>query len=287
MKPRMNTEGHGRFPTGRSSCRWKHAIFIGVRLCSSVVAFLLVVSQALAHGPDLLEGVGFDQRPGAQLPREAAFVDEGGRHLTLGQALDGKPSVLVLGYLGCRDLCPTTLAGVTRALDASGLAPGRDYRGLFVSIDPRETAADLARAKRERIAAADRGAWTFLRGDGAAIAALAKAAGFRYRYEPERDAFAHAAGFAVLTPRGEISRDFLGMAYDPASLGSALRAAGGGAVARPASPLLLLCYHFDPLTGRYTLAILDMLRGVIALFLGAAAFCFWRRHRKPRAEPQP
>jgi protein SCO1/2 len=254
------------------------------------IALLCAAASALqvqAHGPDLLEGVGFDQHPGARLPREVALVDDAGRHVTLGEALDGKPSVLVLGYLACRDLCPTTFAGVTRALDASGLEPGRDYRGVFVSIDPRETVSGLAREKGERIAAADRGAWTFLRGDGPAIAALAKAVGFRYRYEPKRDTFAHAAGFAVVTPHGVISRYLLGVSYDPATLGTALRDARAEALAPPAPPLLLLCYHFDPLTGRYTLAIVDILRGAIALFLAIAGFFAWRRYRAPHPGPRP
>jgi protein SCO1/2 len=267
-------------------CQWPRChIFlklICVHLCSSVVPLLFgllaVAPVALAHGPDIAKDVGFEQHPGAQLPRGDAFVDERGRRVTFGEALGARPAVLVLGYLACKDLCPPTLAGVTQALDASGLAPGRDYRALFVSIDPRETVSTLGREKAERIGAPDRAAWTFLRGDSSSIAKLAHAVGFRYRYERARDAFAHAAGFAVVTPEGAISRYFLGVRFDPASLASALRDAGRERVAPPASPLLLLCYHFDPATGRYTLTILGILRAVIAaMFAAGAAWWAWRR----------
>jgi protein SCO1/2 len=240
--------------------------------------------DAHAHGPDVLKGVGFDQHPGAQLPKSVALVDDAGRRVTFGHALGAKPAVLVLGYLACKDLCPTTLAGLTRALDASGMKAGRDYRGLFVSIDPREKVAELAHEKGARIPQVDRAGWTFLRGDSKSIATIAHAVGFRYRYEPERDAFAHAAGFTIVTPAGDVSRYFLGVAYDPSSLASALRDAGKDAVAPPASPLLLLCYHFDPTTGRYTLRILDILRAAIAAFFIAIAFVAWRRWRRPRRE---
>src|SRR6185503_18531383 len=119
--------------------------------------------------------------------------------------------------------------------------------------------------KAERIGARARGAWTFLRGEAPAIARLAQGVGFRYRYEPARDAFAHAAGFVG------------------GALATALRDAGAGAEGPAASPLLLLCYHFDPRTGRYTLAILDLLRAAIAVFFAGIALWAWRQHRRRRA----
>ncbi|HEX3098528.1 MAG TPA: SCO family protein [Usitatibacter sp.] len=257
----------------------------GRGLAFAAAVFLTALgARAHAHGPDPAEGVAFEPRLGARLPMRLAFTDEAGRDLPLGQVLDGKPAVLVMGYLACKDLCPTTLAGVTQALDASGLAPGRDYRALFVSIDPRESAADLLREKDARIAAASRGAWAFLRGDPPAVARLASAEGFRYRYEPGHDAFAHPAGFTVITPDGVVSRDFPGVRFDPQAVATALREAGQGDVGPPASPLLLLCYHFDPATGRYTLRILDILNVAIAVFLAGAAAWAWRlrvRRRRP------
>jgi len=255
------------------------------RRAARIAAAALVAAPAAAwaHGPDPAQGVGFAPRLGAQLPVQLTFTDDAGRDLPLARALGGKPAVLVLGYLACKDLCPTTLAGVTQALDASGLAPGRDYRAVFVSIDPRETLADLRREKVARIAAVSRTAWTFLRGDARAVDRLARAEGFRYRYEPERDAFAHAAGFAVVTPEGVVSRDFPGVRFDARAVGTALREAGQGGIGAPPSPLLLLCYHFDPLTGRYTLAVLGALRAAIAVFLAGAAFWAWRlRARRAR-----
>jgi protein SCO1/2 len=247
----------------------------------------VVPVQAFAHGPDIAKDVGFEQHPGAQLPLAAAFVDDAGHATTLGSALHAKPTVLVLGYLACQDLCPMTLAGVTQALDRSGLEAGRDYRGVFVSIDPRETGDAMREAKRMRVGPADRAAWTFLRGDQASVDRLAKAVGFRYRYEPRHDTFAHAAGFAVVTPEGAISKYFLGVRFDPAKLAASLRDARAESIAPTGNPLLLLCYHFDPTTGRYTLAILDILRAVIAAFFVIAASWAWRHHRHRVREARP
>src|SRR5439155_1083672 len=84
---------------------------------------------------------------------------EQGGEAPLAARLQGKPAVLVLGYLGCKDLCPLTLSGALEALSASGLEPGRDYRAAFVSIDSRDDRGALAREKEARIALAALAAW--------------------------------------------------------------------------------------------------------------------------------
>jgi protein SCO1 len=60
---------------------------------------------------------------------------------------------------------------------------------------------------------------------------------------------------------------------------TALDQAAQGKAGTLTDRLLLLCYHFDPLTGRYTLAILHILDGLIALSFVAAAFFAWRHVR--------
>lgn len=221
-------------------------------------------------------GVAFEQRLGARAPLATRLVDERGRGVALGDEIDGtRPTVLVMGYLTCRDLCPMTFTGVDEALRHANL-PMRDYRALFVSLDPRE-AARVGQHKEERVGAQTRDAWTFLGGEPGAIRAIANAVGFRFRYDADRDAFAHPAGFVVLTPQGLVSRYFFGVRFDPAEVALAIHDAARGVAGAPASPLLMLCYHFDPETGRYSLAILDILRAVAAAFLLALAGWAWGR----------
>ncbi len=249
-------------------------------------ACLLGAAAARAHDDGFSaahpgQGIAFEQHLDAPLPRDLRFVDEAGKRVTLASEL-GKPTVLVLGYLACRDLCPLTLEGAAEALDRGGLAPGTDYRALFVSIDPRATPAMLLTARDARLAARDRGAWTFLAGDAKSVAALASAVGFHYRYDAAHDDYAHPAGFVVATPGGRVARYFFGVRYDAGAVASALRDAADGAPSRLASPLLLLCYHYDPLTGSYTLTVLGVLRVLGAAFLLAALVWAWRQRRAGR-----
>jgi protein SCO1/2 len=59
--------------------------------------------------------------------------------------------------------------------------------------------------------------------------------------------------------------------------------ASANKVGDPADRLLLYCYHYDPATGKYGLAILNVMRlgGIVTLLcMGAMALVFWRRNKK-------
>jgi protein SCO1/2 len=248
-----------------------------------LVLLALASLMARAHvGPHPEAGIAFEQHRGARVPTADTFRDASGARTTLGHAIGGKPAVLVLGYARCRDLCALTVPGAAEALDRAGLVPGRDYEAVFASIDPREDAGTLAQVA-ERVPHADRIAWHVVGGDQASVRALADAVGFRYRYEPGRDAFAHPEGLVVLSPDGRVSRYFFGVRFDPGDMRKAIEEAERGRTGGLAQQLVLLCYHFDPTTGRYTLRILDILRIVIAACAMGAAVYAWKLTRRARA----
>ena len=242
-----------------------------------LLGFCLPVACAHAH-TDAPGAFRFEQRLEAPLPLALQFTDETGRTGALGDRIKQVPLVMVLGYLRCPNLCATTLAGMTEALTRSGLRADRDYRALFVSIDPRDQPSDAAAAKTERIPPAQRAAWRFLTGTNASIAPLAQALGFHYSYDARRQEYAHPAGFVVVTPAGAIARYFPGVRFDPRELRSAQADAAQGRAGTFAGELLLLCHQLDP-AGRYTATILNALRAAIGLFLVVGAVFLWRMRR--------
>jgi protein SCO1/2 len=52
----------------------------------------------------------------------------------------------------------------------------------------------------------------------------------------------------------------LGAGFTGGDLRAAVLRAGDGGIAQAALPILLVCFHFDSTTGRYTLAIVKLLR---------------------------
>src|ERR1044071_5938289 len=55
--------------------------------------------------PPALKKVGIDQKLNEQVPLDAAFKDEQGREVRLGQFFKGKPVVIALVYYTCPMLC--------------------------------------------------------------------------------------------------------------------------------------------------------------------------------------
>ena len=57
----------------------------------------------------------------------------------------------------------------------------------------------------------------------------------------------------MLTPDGRLSRYLFGIEYGPRDLRFGIVEASAGKVGTPVDALLLYCYHYDPMTGRYGL----------------------------------
>jgi protein SCO1/2 len=250
------------------------------------VVSLLLCTPLRAQTP---AGVGFDQRLDAQVPLDLAFRDDGGRAARLGDLLAGKPAILALVYYRCPMLCTETLNGLVRALRALSFDAGRQFDVVVVSIDPRETAALAAAKKKLYVERYGRtsGAkgWTFLTGDEASIRRLAAAVGFRYVYDADLRQYAHATGLVVLTPDGRVSRYLYGVEYPAGDLRLALVEAAAGKIGTPVDLLLLYCYHYDPLSGRYGLVVTRVLRaaGALTVLLLAALILGLSARRRAEA----
>ena len=235
--------------------------------------------SAHALSSNELNRIGFDQHIGQQLSREVVFRNESGQVVSLGNYFGTKPTLLVLGYSRCPMLCTFINTGLIAALQELRLDVGKDFNVLDVSIDPRETSSAAAAKKNIYIKRYGRqgaaSGWHSLTGDAAAIAQVTNQAGFRFAYDPQTKEFAHPSGFIILTAEGKISRYFFGVNFDPKELRAALLAASANKNGSLVRELVLLCYHYNPITGKYGATILNVLRVCgIATVLGLAAFIF-------------
>ena len=102
--------------------------------------------------------------------------------------------------------------------------------------------------------------WHFLTGEQAAITALTDSVGLKYAYDSRSKSFAHPVGVVLLTPEGRIARYLYGMDFPPRDLRLALYEASQGKISNPITPILLLCYHYDVSTGKYTNIALSLVR---------------------------
>jgi protein SCO1/2 len=245
----------------------------------------------LAQSPPSPEAVGIDQRLGSAVTLDAVFRDEHGAPTTLREAAGGKPILLVLVYYRCPMLCNQILNGLQEAVVGMNLRSGEHFRVLAVSFDPRET-ADLAAGRKARCLKALGSAgherdWRFLTGTAEATERLCRETGFRVLYDAGTSLYTHASALLVLTPQGRISRYFMGITYRPRDVKLAIEEASEGKVGRLSDRILLLCYQYDPASGRYTLAVWRLLRAaaiatvtVLVLLIG---ILLWIRRRAARS----
>lgn len=266
------------------------------RILEKAVLLLVVgagaAADAAAQSPPnaraVLDEVGIDQRLDAQVPRQLTFRDASGQAVKIDDYLGDKPVVLAPVYYECPMLCTLVLNGLVRALRTLSFDAGDEFDVVAVSFDPDES-PQLAEAKKRTYLrkygrSSSAHGWHFLTGEEPAIRELLAAVGFRYRYDADADQYAHAAGIIVLTPEGRVSRYFYGVEYSARDLRLGLVEASSGNIGTVADQVLLLCYHYDPTTGKYGLLIMRVIRvaGLLTVLMlcGGIALLLRRERRQ-------
>jgi protein SCO1/2 len=271
-------------PFSRISCARATGAFM--------LALAVFPASAQQYGlPAMIRGVGIDQNLNAQIPLDLTFKDETGQAVRLGRYFRQKPVVLALVYYECPMLCDMVLNGLTHTMEQVSLNLGSDFDVVTVSFNPKES-WQLAAAKKANYAekykrqGAAQG-WHFLTGEEPAIKQLADTAGFHYKYDPITKQYAHASGIMVLTPEGKIARYYYGIDYKARDFRLGLVEASQNKIGDLADQVLLFCYHYDPMTGKYG-AIIQNVTKVLgsATVLGLGALVFFLVRRGTDAEPR-
>jgi protein SCO1 len=250
-------------------------------------------SLVAAHDepPPALRSVDLKQNLGAQVPLDLKFKDETGAEVGLKDYFGRRPVILTFVYYNCQDLCPLVLDGLVRSMRPLSFNLGEQFDVITVSFDPADTPA-LAAAKKSdfvnQYARTGSGiGWHFLTGEETAIRRLTDVAGFHYKYESSENRFGHATGILLLTPGGKISRYFYGIEFSPRDLRLGLIEASAGKIGSAIDQLLLFCYHYDPLSGKYNFIITNSIRagGVVTVVALAAFILIMMRRERARGLP--
>jgi protein SCO1/2 len=251
----------------------------------AVVAPSPAAAQPMAPARVVSE-VGIDQKLDQQLPLDLTFRDESGKTVKLGDYFGKKPVLLSLVYYECPGLCTMTLNGMASSFKPMDFTVGKEFDVVTVSFDPTEK-PELAAAKKAQYVKqygrpeAERG-WHFLTGDEAEIKQLTRAAGFRYVYDVNTKQYAHGAAIMLTTPQGKLSRYFYGLEYSTRDLRLGLVEASEDRIGTVADAVTLLCYQYDPKSGKYGWAVMRTIQAgaiVTMLSLGTFMFVMFRRER--------
>jgi len=245
-------------------------------------ADLSQIGQVRMNTPiNAAKDISFNQMLKAYLPLDTTFTDESGAVVPLKNYFGKKPVILMMPFYRCPGICTQELNGLTELMkdERFPYRVGRDFEAIIISINPKES-PDLATAKKKEYLDAlnqpgAESGWRFLTGNQANIKKIADTIGYKFVYDPKTDQYAHAAGFVILTPEGEVSRYFFGVGYDPRDAKLALTEAGKGKVGTVIDQFILACYHYDPATGTYgpkVFALLQIAGFATVGLLGAFIF---------------
>lgn len=247
-------------------------------------------AQRANRTPEQLENVGVEQKPGATVPTDLSFTNEQGETVRLGQYFDGStPVMLTLNYHRCPQLCRIQLRKFAEALSGLSWTAGEEFEILTVDINPKE-GPEMARKAQERYSAPLKtpektlDGWHFLTGEAQSIQTLADSVGIHYKpLEGKSQQFAHPAAIVFLSGSGTISRYFTTLSPASGDLRTALVEASNGTVGNVVDQAFLACAQFNPDSNSYSASAFKIMRYgsvVIALFMGAALFVFWRREKE-------
>jgi protein SCO1 len=241
--------------------------------------------------PQVLQKVAVSQHLNQQLPLDAAFVDETGKPVKLGDYFGKHPALLSLVYYTCPMLCSEELDGITSSLEMVKLTPGKDFDVVVISIDPSDTPDAAAKSKALYVKRYGRpetaAGWHFLTGQRPAIDAVTNAVGFGYVRVPGPDGklsqFAHASSIEIVTPEGKLAQYYLGVEYSPKDMLLGLIDASGNKIGSPVANILTYCYHYDPNMNKHSLIIARVVQfgGMITVAgLGGFMFLMFRKDVK-------
>ena len=255
-----------------------------------------VFAQILQDLPEVAKGIGVEQKLGDDLPLHLEFDDDHNNHIQLGELFKpNRPVLLSFNYSDCPQLCVVQLNNLASALQYIDLVPGQDFEMVSVSLDPTEQARQSRETKLKYVTAygnldsAD--GWHFLRGTKQTIGELAQACGFRYKYIPEQRIYSHPSAFIFCTPDGRIARYLDGLDGKlETSLKPALMEAGEGKIGSFVDKVIYFagCYVFDPSTGKYSLAAINIMRlgaGITVVLVLIGLVPYWFRRSETKAKP--
>lgn len=275
----MRISGH-RAGSRRRAPLWMVALIslLGLPAALPVAA----AEQAL---PRELEGVGIEEKLGAEVDLDLTFIGENGYPVALRDYFGrGRPVILNLVYYNCPMLCNLVLNGQTTALRELPWTPGEEFEVVTISIDPTETFALAQKKKALYLTNYERPApgWHFLTDHQGNVKRLAGQIGFNYKYDESQRQYAHAAAIMILTEKGVVSRYLYGIRFKLRDLRLALAEASDGRVGGISERVLLFCFHYDPSSKSYVPFATNIMRAggvLVVLILSFFLLRLWRRER--------
>lgn len=248
-------------------------------LCLLSLVFGLWSSVCFAETQSdlMLKKTGLEKRFGAMAALDTPWKTSEGKDIILNELFNKKPVILVPVYFKCPMLCQLILKGLANGLNKIDFLADNNFDLIVFSINPDESLENAAGSKKEflKLYTESRHAQgvNFLTGSQTAIQTLTKSVGFKYEKDPVSGEFVHSSILVFLSPEGKIMRYMSGIEFDARSMKLGLIEAANGKVGSFWDQILLICYHYNPAKGKYSMAV-DRILQVTGIMTALSLFGF-------------
>ncbi len=250
----------------------KLKIIIFTWLCLAI--FFPHKTDARVEQPKDQQSLGIDQRLGRYVPLDLTFHDEKDHPVTLRQLIH-TPTILVLVYYHCPNVCSLLLQNLADVLNKLPADPGKEYIALAVSFDETEKPSLALEKKKIYLKMIEKpfpkDAWRFLTGNKENIYPLADAVGFHFKRVGED--FEHPVALIILASDGKIVRYMYGEDPLPFDLKLALIEASQGKIGPAISKIARFCFSYDPKGKKLVFNMLKV-TGIVTLFFALSFVVF-------------
>ncbi|MFN3604546.1 MAG: hypothetical protein ACK4UJ_07530 [Leptonema sp. (in: bacteria)] len=262
-------------------------------LISIILLFVLLSHKIIAETSRQPEGVFIEQKLGHFALLDLIFLDEDGNRVTMKQFFQDKPIIIAPSYYECPRLCTLVYNGLRKVIeDTEGLVPGRDYKIISISFNPDDDykkASQKGEAYRNSFKSfkLKKSDWIFLvieNTEANANNAKFFLESLGYYYKKDKNEYSHPAAIIFLTKEGKISKYLYGIQFLARDFRFAIIEASEGKIGTPVDTLLMSCFRYDSIQGRYAPYAWGFIRigGIFILIfvLGIIGILFFLERRK-------
>jgi len=255
-------------------------LFFKILAVSFLLSALCNVSAFAETADDMLKKSTVKQKLGSLAALDTAWTTSAGEKVLLNQFFKDKPVILVPVYYSCPMLCQLVLKGLAKGLKQLDLTESAAYDLVVYSIDPEDTPTAAASKKNDFLQNLGENKQirniTFLNGDEKNIKKLSQSIGFQFEKDPASGEFVHSAMLIFLSPEGQIARYMSGIDFNPRDVKLALIETAKGKVGSFWEQILLVCYHYNPSKGKYSMAVDLILKILGGLTVFLMALFIWK-----------
>ena len=251
--------------------------------------FFLPIFLLMAESKRRPEGLEVKEMLGKNLSKESVLINERGEKVFLNTFFqDSKPIVFIPSYYSCIRLCSFIFQGVQRVADKvalSGMKLGKDYKIISLSFNPKDT-YQLASKKGKEIRSrfinvnVKEKNWEFLTGNEKVVRSLLNSIGYYYRWDgDDKKDISHSAVIMMLSPKGKVVRYLYGIQFIEKDFRLALVEASKGKIGSAFEKVLLYCFRFDALKGKYVPYVWAFVRigGVVTMLFLLFIWFYFRK----------